>query len=290
MKANETRPRRGRPRLPAAVRIRIVQVRAFDIDHPPSYDAILDQLVHEGWPLPSRGSVQNLVNEWERLPQDVRNRDLPYVWDRGERREEPWIEAHTAFACKVAFETHGQALRLDRMENQALSLLDLRAWEPFTNRWASWCKRVQLAAPDLEPAKVTILAEKYVRAQQLRDLAPDETEPGLGAFNAFLQYRPDLAAEASPEGPSRHRAEAYRRAIAAGVAPPLPDLQTDLADVLPILDLLLKEPPPTIAQAIDCAVKRQLLFRGKQAGVMVLDINGERPAIPQESPQLQDSI
>ena len=278
--------KRGRPRLHPAVRVRIIQIRAFSATAPPSYDAILDQLAFEGWPTPSRGSVQNVVNEWESLPDEVRVRDLPFAWQDLSASDTPWEASSWILACKSVYEFDLQQRKVHQLAEGEPSTLQLRSWEPFTNRWAAWCWRVHRAAMHLEHGKVLVLADKYVHVHQQRDLAPDATPTDLAPYDAFLQWRPDLDCPEAGEHRRPGVRKAYDRAAALGLAPVLPRMHQDLETALTSLDLIAQEPPPVLAQAVDFAVVRQLLLHGKETGVLELNMNVTPITVPDMAPAI----
>ena len=71
-------------------------------------------------------------------------------------------------------------------------LADAKAFLVFTNRWATWCWRVHLAAPDLDAGHVLAIAKGYAMQEQAYDLLSERPPMDVGASNAWLVYRPDL--------------------------------------------------------------------------------------------------
>ena len=183
--------RTRRWRLDPWIRLRIVQIRSSNPTQPPSLDRILDQLQAGGVnPLPSRGTVQNVVHWWENLPPEIKTRDRPFQWSRLESARIPWEASEWVMECKRLYEA-GQILDLWQREGEnALQMVQLW-YSPLTNRWATWCWRVHLAAPDMEHIEVTSLAHIFVVAEQAHDLFDLGPLPAIERVEAWLSYRPD---------------------------------------------------------------------------------------------------
>lgn len=230
MTSTKTSPTR-RPRLDPRLRIRIVQIRASNPEHPPSLDAILNQLSKEEWDhLPSRGSVQNVVHQWEQLPEEIKERDLPFQWHELHKARIPWEAAHWVLNCAFVYN-----FIFTNSLNKILSEtnLHLGPFEPFTNRWATWCWRVHLAAPDLNVyVDLLALAEKYVHEEQVNDLLLGHPGMDVEDLDSFLVYRPDLGMskdeeqnqqDQEPHAWAIERRETYDLAISLGLIKPIKD-------------------------------------------------------------------
>lgn len=216
------RNRRGRPPLSPWIRAKIVQIRASNPSRPPSLDRILDQLQQEKWdPLPSRGSVQNIVRTWEDLCPKVRERDLPFEWPRLEHARVPWEGASWVFKClreyQVTLIAGGQ--NLEEIGEDPLPAL--RGATPFTNRWATWCWRVHQAAPDVEVYTVLGIAVEHALAEQFRDLKLEYPSLSLAAWQGFFSLRPDR--------PDQDAVNDYREGVRLGVVAPFQSFH-DLVD------------------------------------------------------------
>ena len=211
---------RGRPRLTAAVRTRIVQIRASNPGRPPSIDKILDQLQDERFdPLPGRGSVQNIIRQWEDLPENLRLRDMPFTWHRMEDCRAPWEASEWVCECQWILEetrlryVSGSAKALDNpqeyerqfrtefeipphvvVQNIPTSLEQIiegaRRNLIFTNRWAVWCWRVHLAVPDLTAGHVLGIAQRYALEEQAYDLLVEHPVMDVADVDAWLTFRP----------------------------------------------------------------------------------------------------
>lgn len=203
-----------KPRLAPGIRTRIVQLRASNSDHTISLDTILSMLSKEGWDrLPSRGSVQNVVHWWEGLDPEIRVRELPFQWQLLERARIPWEASDWVLSCWHVFDGLKQLSVMDGAKTL------LKAWEPFTNRWATWSWRVHLAASDLPEMVVIAIAAEYSLAEAFTDFgfAP---EVGLQGIDAFLRRRPWA---------SKGRAKCYEEAVRDGLLPPIPRYNYEVA-------------------------------------------------------------
>lgn len=190
----------GRPRLTRGVRARIVQIRASDREHPPSIDAILDRLQKEGIdPLPARGSVHNVIREWEKQPEEVRRREFPFEWHRLEDARIPWEASSWILCCQEA-RLAGQldAVALDRREKERIAVeLGINpasiVWHVvgavFTNRLATWYWRIHWAAPDLGPKDVQPLALLCAAQERMKDIVG--TPMDITMLEEWLILRPD---------------------------------------------------------------------------------------------------
>ena len=212
-----------KPRLSFAIRSRIVQLRASNPEHPPSLDTILSRLVDEGWDrIPSRGSVQNLVHWWESLDPDIRARELPFRWQQLDRARIPWEAAEWVLSCWHRFDSQklqGIPESVTKTTTSEAIKPFLRAWGPFTNRWATWCWRVHLAAPDLPEFVVIALASEYGLAEASADLGFTPAI-GLQGIDAFLRCGPWRSIE---------RAEEYETACEHGLVPAIPEFDYEAA-------------------------------------------------------------
>lgn len=210
-----------KPRLSPALRTRIVQLRASKSDHPPSLDDILNALQQERdpqdnskplWdPLPSRGSVQNIVRSWHDLDEEVRQRDLPFKWHELEKACIPWEASSWVQSCLQTYELAKIPSNYAGL-GEFLNRLVVRLVTPFvfTNRWAKWCWRIHEAVPTYETLLVLLLAREYTLAEQERDLLPDHPEMAVEGLTSFLRWFPDLNA---PELNS----DQYQEAVQLGV-------------------------------------------------------------------------
>ena len=220
---------RGRPRIPVAIRTRIVQLRASNPARPMSLDAILKQLAKEEWrDLPSRGSVQKIVSDWEHLPEEIRQRDLPFRWHQLDRARLPWEASGWVARCHVLYERyHLDGIeRLTKMypEADAQEILDFD--DTFTNRWACWCWRVHLAVERLPEMRVLIIAYEYTLAEQIQDLVPDHPQIDMSGWDDMLLW---LSYDLRPED-----LVFYADALKHGLVKPIPDL----ADILRLKEQL----------------------------------------------------
>ena len=214
-----------KPRLSAALRTRIVQIRASDPDRPPSLDAILDALGLEmdpqdgsklRWePLPSRGSVQNIVRSWEDLPEEVRQRDLHFQWHDLEKACIPWEAGNWVQTCLQVYEM----AKIPAKAGLLLMRFFISSVTPFafTNRWAKWCWRVHQVVPTYPAEIVLFLAREYTIAAQARDLLPDHPDMAVEGLTTFLRWFPDYAAPAE-------YLDQYQEAVQKGVIQPVEGL------------------------------------------------------------------
>jgi len=205
------------------MRTRIVQLRASNPARPMSLDAILDKLQEEGWQhIPSRGSVQNIVSDWEHIPEEIRQRDLPFRWHQLDRARIPWEASGWVSGCHVLYELQNldsiERLTKKYQEHDAQEIL---GWGPtFTNRWACWVWRVHLAAERLPEDRVLTIAYEYALAEQIQDLVPDHPEIDMTGWDDMLRWlRPEL--------PPEHLGF-YADALKHGLVKPIPDLGTIL--------------------------------------------------------------
>ena len=200
---------------------RIVQLRASHPAAPLSLDRILERLAkYESWdPLPSRGSVQNVVRDWEELPLEIRQRDMPFQWFDLQIARLSWEASEWVLRCQ-----HFHQIVLERyaaaMEASGSSLDDivvrLGVWETFTNRWATWCWRVYQAAPSLVESRVLSIALEYSQVEQLQDLVPDAPLVDISGWDAFLRWAPWRAP---------NWASLYAAAIGHGIISRVPDAE-----------------------------------------------------------------
>lgn len=172
--------------------------------------------------MPSRGSVQNIVRDWENRDPEVRQRDVPFRWHQLDRTRLPWEASHWVLKCRLYFES--------RKASAAMKLLEtgrefeevkrwMHMWEPFTNRWATWCWRVHQAAPDMHPDQVFQFAEKYVHEEQVLDLLADPSGMNVIALDDWLMVRLD-------DGPQPD--VFYERIVSLGIIEPPPDFSQDI--------------------------------------------------------------
>ena len=242
MSNTQNRSTTRRPRLSVAVRTRIVQIRASDEAHPPSLDRILDRLREEGFdPLPSRGSVQNVVHAWGKLPKDVKNRDLPFQWHQLDRARIPWEASEWVLDVLHAHEWQvmGLAKRAEEPDLPSFSaaqILERRG--RFTNRMATWSWRIHQAAPEITPGYVLVLANLYALEEQARDVLADNPPMQVEPYDAWLTFRPyrmDFEGTEDAGNIYEDAGNIYDDAIRLGMIPALPssyDRGTELAKLL----------------------------------------------------------
>lgn len=181
----------------SATRIKIIQIRASNPEHPPTIDAILERLSFDcaltGERVPSRGTVGSVVQNWEKLPDEIRYRDMPFEWHEIERARIPWEASRWVLDCQAAQE---QWLADCAVENankgQMERISKHNSANPFTNRWATWSWRVHQARPDWDPDRVWSIAFLYVYAEQAQDVLPDHPSLYLKGLQGLLAHRPDL--------------------------------------------------------------------------------------------------
>ena len=81
-----------------AIRLRIIQIRASNPASPPTIDAIIEKLSPElanPDDVPARGSINTIVRAWEVLDEEIRFRDIPFVWHQLEWGRVPWEASAT---------------------------------------------------------------------------------------------------------------------------------------------------------------------------------------------------
>ena len=83
----------GRPKVSAEVRTRIKRLGASNPLRPPTIDKVLEILEKEGIEV-SRSYVGGVVNKWEAMPLEMRQRDMPFEWRQLERARVPWGAPH----------------------------------------------------------------------------------------------------------------------------------------------------------------------------------------------------
>ena len=187
---------RGRPRLPLAVRSRIVQLRGSNRTRPPSIDAILDKLEEEGIvPPPARGTVHNVIREWEKQPEEIRTREFPFEWQHLDEARIPWESSKWILRCyQQQHQSQLETVDFARSQHMDLGTLYVVV-ATFTNRLATWCWRVHLAAPDLNPKDVLTLALWSAALERMQDLPTafrvDETIDTT-MLQDWLALRPDM--------------------------------------------------------------------------------------------------
>ena len=194
-----------KPRLSTNIRARIIQIRVSKQQgRTLSLDRIMERLSYEKWdPLPSRGSIQNVVRQWEELPEELRLRLLPFDWSRLEDSGVPWESSELVLKCKREH---------DSIEQRMTPYVRVVRWGTFTNSEAKWCWRVHLAAPELSPLHVLTVAKDY----NFRNVTTDFIQNGflLGGnlrnsrsqadqieqfLNGLLLYKPWLSRQSSRE-------------------------------------------------------------------------------------------
>ena len=195
--------KKGRPRLAPQVRLHIVQIRASDPENPPSIDRILDRLQEEGVdPLPARATVHNIVREWENIPEEIRWRELPFVWHHLERARIPWEASSWIFQClRQRYQSTLDETKVASTQASArnIDVGNIHYFTPsFTNRWATWCWRVHLAAPDLLPKDVLTLAVVRAAEERVKDLTGIEVE--IQNLSDWFALRPDIEARTGEQG------------------------------------------------------------------------------------------
>lgn len=190
--------KRGRKRLDPRVRLRVVQLRASNPEHPLSIDKIIVRLSREGGPVPARGSVQTIIKEWEDLPEEIRYRELPFEWHHLERARIPWEASRWVLECQAHHEQarigYAGALWVRGATREHIDKA-VDSTGRFTNRWATWSWRVHLARPDWETGRVWAAAGLYTCAEQARDLLPDHPDLFPSGLQPIMAHMPDLWAE-----------------------------------------------------------------------------------------------
>ena len=184
-----------KPRVSYRIRARIIQLRVLSFGDPLSLDKILKHLRLENWsPIPSRGTVQNIVRQCETLHETILLKSSPFKWNLIEYANLPWNSSEWVLKCKRDHELIEQLVTPDPRT---------LGWWPFTNNRAKWCWRVHEAAPELTSLAALSVAEGYNFADEISDfvqhgiLVTDKTHNlvSLGDqiqqfLNGLLLYKP----------------------------------------------------------------------------------------------------
>jgi hypothetical protein len=205
---------RGRPRLPDDVRLKIVQKRARSPGSPPSIDVILRELDEEAGDdgyRPSRGSVQNVVHQWGKEVEAIRDRELPFQWHQLEKAGIPWEAGEWVGRCDAA-RIKGY---IDLVGEGRVDIESLQSFSKFTNRLARWCWRVHLVAPDLPPIIALEMARAYDQAEMAHDLLPSHPPMQTDVFDGWLS----LVGVGPKHDEYKERKALYIKAVEAQLVP-----------------------------------------------------------------------
>jgi len=214
-----------------------------------SLDAILARLHEDGWErVPSRASVQNVIRDWDNLPGEIRQRDVPFKWRQLEMARIPWEASEWVLECKFQHEQLGLSILHEDPANELSSKERAVTFGAFTNRWATWCWRLHQAAPDLNPSDILAMASSYVYRERAQDLGGTSKVMDVAGIDDWLAYRPGLedgrtfpiSKEASDV---RRRRSAYEEALRRGMASPIPDMRDDFASEQELREGLSGGPP-----------------------------------------------
>ena len=190
---------------------------------------------------PSRGAIQNIVYNWESLPEEIRFRDLPFVWHEIEKARIPWEASRYVLECQAGIERgiaeYATELAINHMPPEEVTSALANAGA-FTNRWATWVWRVHQARPDWEPGRVYSVAALYVYSEQAQDILPDHPSIYPRGFQALLAHQADRWDETQQktEGKTGEETEKeaqenkargifYLYAIEFGIVEPLPSTE-----------------------------------------------------------------
>ena len=162
--------------------VRLFAVSSYARGEQTSAGAIQERLILEfDFPQepPSERQIQRWIAAWRKLPPEIRNRDLPFSWERTEMAELPWEASALVMECWKDYELADVPTR---------QLFPNRRQLAFTNRLARWCWRVAQSAPTLALTDTIWIAAEYALREQLHDLLGQPFE--VRAWNAWLAYRP----------------------------------------------------------------------------------------------------
>ena len=151
-----------------------------------SIDKICEKLDHQI----SKGSVAKYVQHFDRLDKDLRERELPYEWTEPERARIPWEATSWVVDCLHTYElgilnniADVTARSPDADETEILE------WnEPFSNRWATWCWRVHLAAPNISEGQALDIAIEYAIVERANDVLPVSSRVDIRGWDDWLRW------------------------------------------------------------------------------------------------------
>ena len=140
-----------KPRLSIYLKQRICQLRLIHSRKPFSIDKILNQVSLEAWdPLPSRGTVQNIVHNLDQVKSEKKFLDGQFMWANLSISGVPWDSGEVVLRCNKEFDL------LSRNMKEKFGYTNY-----FTNRLANWCWKIFLASQDLVFTEVLKLAWYY---------------------------------------------------------------------------------------------------------------------------------
>jgi hypothetical protein len=209
--------RRSRPTHGRAVRSRITRLKAYI----PSLtiDAIHGQLEAEGLEI-SRSFVGKVIKEWQNLDENVKWLEFPFDRRLIDRAGVPWEASRFLLDCQRFYESeyfregYESPRKILLKTLTGLGLLTRGAkvtkpvryskpfikMDPFTNHWACWSWRVQLAAPNLEPELILPIARIYAAFEQLASLVTDKPTINLTWLDTCLWELPPFEGVPLPKG------------------------------------------------------------------------------------------
>ena len=191
-----------KPRISIYLKQRICQLRLINLGKPFSIDKILNQVFLEGWdPLPSRGTVQNIVHNLDQVKSEKKFFDRQFMWANLSVSGVPWDSGEVVLRCNKEFDL------LARNMKEKFGYTNY-----FTNRLANWCWKTFLASQDLGFTEVLKLAWYYSEEDSLNDLIEwgvlspkekpsffDSNNNDIRFFNGLLTYKPWSSSEALEE-------------------------------------------------------------------------------------------
>jgi hypothetical protein len=138
----------------------------------------------------SRNSVAKYVQHFDRLDPHIRERELEYEWTEPERARIPWEATTWVVDClhdyekgilKTMADVTGISPEADETEMLGYN-------EVFSNRWATWCWRVHLAAPNLSQEQVLGIAIEYAIVERANDFLPIKPRVEMGGWDDWLRW------------------------------------------------------------------------------------------------------
>ncbi len=204
--------KKGRPRLNPYIRTLVVQKRASNPQNPPSIDKIIDWLQENKIdPLPGRGSVQNIIREWESKGVEIRERDMPFTFSQLEKARIPFEAAKFVQECKYVQETAVVHVNIpETLSNQ--QVIQVLRDNVFTNRLGYWCWRVHCADTGMKAGDVLTFAHIYAVIERIHDFVPGVSVP-MHPLDDVLAYRPYS---------SKGALKTYLGAAEVGLVQPIP--------------------------------------------------------------------
>lgn len=213
--------KRGRPRLDPLVRSRIIQIFAALPEDPPTISAIDGYLVDEFGDSPSRGAIHKVIADWKAIPEKIRSRDYPFEWQRLDKARIPWEASDWILRCiRLDYENQVGAAGFAHSLDIDLGTLHIIA-ATFTNRLATWCWRIHLAAPDLIPEDVQPLSLVCAAQERMKDIADRPME--IGMIEDWLVLRPDRERRYGVKGAWQRYWDAVGLGIVKNPIPKTPD-------------------------------------------------------------------